>query len=230
MRLRICPGRTRSSSAAASSAPGVIERALAALPSGGRLVVNAVTLETQAACVGWRARFGGDLVQIAVAHAEPVGRFHRLARGDAGRAMAADETMTRLRRYRRRLPRRRSGDAIAALARRALAECEAPGRRAADVHARRQGGGAGADRGRPPHRRGADAVAARSAAGEARRILTPSSARPVALRRAQCRRGRGARRRGRRRPAARAASRGGRRHLRHRAFRARLGTNSRTCP
>ena len=58
-----------------SGAPGVVERALAALPPGGRLVVNAVTLETQAACVGWRARFGGELVQIAVAHAEPVGRF-----------------------------------------------------------------------------------------------------------------------------------------------------------
>jgi precorrin-6B C5,15-methyltransferase / cobalt-precorrin-6B C5,C15-methyltransferase len=58
-----------------SGAPGVIERALAVLPPGGRLVVNAVTLETQAACVGWRARFGGELVQIAVAHAEPVGRF-----------------------------------------------------------------------------------------------------------------------------------------------------------
>ena len=58
-----------------AGAPGVIERALAALPSGGRLVVNAVTLETQAACVGWRARCGGELVQIAVAHAEPVGRF-----------------------------------------------------------------------------------------------------------------------------------------------------------
>ena len=58
-----------------ASAPGVIERALAALPPGGRLVVNAVTLETQAACVGWRARLGGELVQIAVAHAEPVGRF-----------------------------------------------------------------------------------------------------------------------------------------------------------
>ncbi|HTZ68129.1 MAG TPA: precorrin-6y C5,15-methyltransferase (decarboxylating) subunit CbiE [Roseiarcus sp.] len=55
-------------------APGMIERAISALPPGGRLVVNAVTLETQGACVDWRARFGGDLAQIAVAHAEPVGR------------------------------------------------------------------------------------------------------------------------------------------------------------
>jgi precorrin-6Y C5,15-methyltransferase (decarboxylating) len=58
-----------------SGRPGVIERVLAALPSGGRFVVNALTLETQAASVGWRALWGGELVQIAVAHAEPVGRF-----------------------------------------------------------------------------------------------------------------------------------------------------------
>ena len=45
------------------------------LATGGRLVVNAVTLETQAAAVEWRACWGGDLMQIAVARAEPVGRF-----------------------------------------------------------------------------------------------------------------------------------------------------------
>jgi precorrin-6Y C5,15-methyltransferase (decarboxylating) len=58
-----------------ASAPGMIERAFDALAAGGRLVVNAVTLETQAACVDWRARWGGELAQIAVAHAEPVGRY-----------------------------------------------------------------------------------------------------------------------------------------------------------
>jgi precorrin-6B C5,15-methyltransferase / cobalt-precorrin-6B C5,C15-methyltransferase len=58
-----------------ASARGVIERAFDALRSGGRLVVNAVTLETQAASVDWRARFGGELTQISVAHAEPVGRY-----------------------------------------------------------------------------------------------------------------------------------------------------------
>jgi precorrin-6B C5,15-methyltransferase / cobalt-precorrin-6B C5,C15-methyltransferase len=58
-----------------ASAPEMIERAIDALASGGRLVVNAVTLETQAACVEWRRRHGGELTQIAVAHAEPVGRF-----------------------------------------------------------------------------------------------------------------------------------------------------------
>jgi precorrin-6Y C5,15-methyltransferase (decarboxylating) len=58
-----------------ASAPGMVERALGALASGGRLVVNAVTLETQAACVDWRARWGGELAQIAIAHAEPIGRY-----------------------------------------------------------------------------------------------------------------------------------------------------------
>jgi precorrin-6Y C5,15-methyltransferase (decarboxylating) len=56
-------------------AAGAIEAAAAALRPGGRLVVNAVTLETQALLVEERAKRGGDLVQIAVAHAEPVGRF-----------------------------------------------------------------------------------------------------------------------------------------------------------
>jgi precorrin-6Y C5,15-methyltransferase (decarboxylating) len=56
-------------------APGIVNHAYDALPVGGRLVVNAVTLETQAACVEWRARWGGELTQIAIAHAEPVGRY-----------------------------------------------------------------------------------------------------------------------------------------------------------
>jgi precorrin-6B C5,15-methyltransferase / cobalt-precorrin-6B C5,C15-methyltransferase len=58
-----------------AGAPGMIDRALDALMPGGRLVVNAVTLETQAACVDWRARWGGELAQIAIAHAQPVGRY-----------------------------------------------------------------------------------------------------------------------------------------------------------
>jgi precorrin-6B C5,15-methyltransferase / cobalt-precorrin-6B C5,C15-methyltransferase len=58
-----------------AGAPQMIERAIDALSSGGRLVVNAVTLETQAVLVDWRARHGGELTQIAVAHAEPIGRF-----------------------------------------------------------------------------------------------------------------------------------------------------------
>ena len=55
--------------------PTLIERAVDALRPGGRLVINTVTLETQSLCVERRAHYGGDLVQIAVAHAEPVGGF-----------------------------------------------------------------------------------------------------------------------------------------------------------
>jgi len=58
-----------------SGKPGMIDRAYDALTAGGRLVVNTVTLETQAASVGWRARWGGELTQIAIARAEPVGRY-----------------------------------------------------------------------------------------------------------------------------------------------------------
>jgi precorrin-6B C5,15-methyltransferase / cobalt-precorrin-6B C5,C15-methyltransferase len=58
-----------------ASAPGMMDRALDALTAGGRLVVNAVTLETQAECVDWRARWGGELAQVAIARAEPVGRY-----------------------------------------------------------------------------------------------------------------------------------------------------------
>jgi len=58
-----------------ASAPGMMDRAYDALKEGGRLVVNAVTLETQAASVDWRARWGGEFTQIAIAHAEPVGRY-----------------------------------------------------------------------------------------------------------------------------------------------------------
>ena len=70
-----------------ASAPGRDRARRRRAAPGGRLVVNAVTLETQADCVDWRARHGGDLVQIAIAHADPVGRFPAGAR-DADRAMA----------------------------------------------------------------------------------------------------------------------------------------------
>ncbi|MEA2760370.1 MAG: precorrin-6B C5,15-methyltransferase / cobalt-precorrin-6B C5,C15-methyltransferase [Methylobacteriaceae bacterium] len=53
----------------------VIDQACAALSTGGRLVVNAVTLETQALLYGRFKEQGGELVQMQVAHAEPVGTF-----------------------------------------------------------------------------------------------------------------------------------------------------------
>jgi len=58
-----------------ASIPGVIEACLAALPPGGRLVANAVTIETEAVLADWHRRVGGRLRRIAISHAEPVGSF-----------------------------------------------------------------------------------------------------------------------------------------------------------
>ena len=57
------------------SEPGLLERCWQALPQGGRLVANAVTLEGEQALLAWRAKVGGELVRIMIARAEPVGRF-----------------------------------------------------------------------------------------------------------------------------------------------------------
>jgi precorrin-6Y C5,15-methyltransferase (decarboxylating) len=54
---------------------GLPEACWDALSSGGRLVANAVTVESEAVLAGWFGRVGGDLVRIGVQHAEPVGRF-----------------------------------------------------------------------------------------------------------------------------------------------------------
>jgi precorrin-6B C5,15-methyltransferase / cobalt-precorrin-6B C5,C15-methyltransferase len=58
-----------------ATAPGLLQACWDALPAGGRIVVNAVTLESEAALAGWYARHGGELVRISVAHAAPVGGF-----------------------------------------------------------------------------------------------------------------------------------------------------------
>jgi precorrin-6Y C5,15-methyltransferase (decarboxylating), CbiT subunit len=56
-------------------APAVLEAAMTALKPGGRLVVNAVTLETQSFLTVCFRRHGGDLGELAVARAAPVGGF-----------------------------------------------------------------------------------------------------------------------------------------------------------
>ncbi len=53
--------------------PGVLDAALAALPPGGRMVANAVTLEMQALLAATAARLGGTLTTISIARAAPVG-------------------------------------------------------------------------------------------------------------------------------------------------------------
>jgi precorrin-6B C5,15-methyltransferase / cobalt-precorrin-6B C5,C15-methyltransferase len=52
---------------------GVLDAAVAALRPGGRLVVNAVTLATEALLLARHAALGGDLVRIAMSRASPVG-------------------------------------------------------------------------------------------------------------------------------------------------------------
>ncbi len=59
-----------------ATAPGLLDACREALPTGGRLVANAVTLESQALLNDALARHGGELCTINLAQAEPVGRFH----------------------------------------------------------------------------------------------------------------------------------------------------------
>lgn len=53
----------------------VFETCWNALRSGGRLVVNAVTVESEARLFDLQTKFGGDLSRLSVQQAEPVGRF-----------------------------------------------------------------------------------------------------------------------------------------------------------
>ncbi len=53
----------------------LIARIIARLPGGGRLVANAVTIETEALLVEMSARYGGRLIRIDLAEAAPLGRF-----------------------------------------------------------------------------------------------------------------------------------------------------------
>lgn len=57
------------------SSPGMIDHAMSHLSPGGRLVMNAVTLETEALLLKYHAEHGGDLMRIDVAEAEPVGPY-----------------------------------------------------------------------------------------------------------------------------------------------------------
>jgi precorrin-6Y C5,15-methyltransferase (decarboxylating) len=59
-----------------AAVPGVLEACLAAVAGGGRLVVNAVTLETETVLATWYARLGGELRRIEISRAEPIGSRH----------------------------------------------------------------------------------------------------------------------------------------------------------
>jgi precorrin-6Y C5,15-methyltransferase (decarboxylating) len=55
--------------------PGVVERCWEALPPGGRLVVNAVTMESEAVISQWYPELGGDVTRIAINRGSPIGGF-----------------------------------------------------------------------------------------------------------------------------------------------------------
>ncbi|PYE20912.1 precorrin-6Y C5,15-methyltransferase (decarboxylating) [Williamsia limnetica] len=55
------------------SAGGVLEGCWEALLEGGRIVVNAVTIESEALLISWHAAVGGTLRRFQIDHAEPLG-------------------------------------------------------------------------------------------------------------------------------------------------------------
>ena len=55
--------------------PGVLDACWARLRPGGRLVANAVTLQSEATLVLWREQHGGELTRLHVAQAKPLGEF-----------------------------------------------------------------------------------------------------------------------------------------------------------
>lgn len=54
---------------------GVLDTCWAALKPGGRLVANAVTLQSEMTLMAWRERLGGELTRIHVAQAQELGAF-----------------------------------------------------------------------------------------------------------------------------------------------------------
>jgi precorrin-6Y C5,15-methyltransferase (decarboxylating) len=57
------------------SGEGVLATCWAALAAGGRLVANAVTLESEAVLTRWQSSVGGTLARLEISRAAPVGGF-----------------------------------------------------------------------------------------------------------------------------------------------------------
>ncbi|MCZ2803868.1 precorrin-6y C5,15-methyltransferase (decarboxylating) subunit CbiE [Modestobacter sp. VKM Ac-2983] len=58
-----------------ATTPLLLDTVWEALAPGGRLVVNAVTVQSEAVLAEWHGRCGGSLTRLSVAQAEPVGGF-----------------------------------------------------------------------------------------------------------------------------------------------------------
>jgi len=54
---------------------GVLDACWAALKPGGRLIANAVTLQSEMTLMAWREQHGGELTRIHIAQAQPLGDF-----------------------------------------------------------------------------------------------------------------------------------------------------------
>jgi precorrin-6Y C5,15-methyltransferase (decarboxylating) len=54
---------------------GVLDTCWAQLKPGGRLIANAVTLQSEVTLMTWREHHGGELTRIHVAQAQPLGEF-----------------------------------------------------------------------------------------------------------------------------------------------------------
>lgn len=54
---------------------GVFETCWQQLKPGGRLVANAVTLQSELTLMNWRERYGGELTRVHIAQAQPLGEF-----------------------------------------------------------------------------------------------------------------------------------------------------------
>jgi precorrin-6Y C5,15-methyltransferase (decarboxylating) len=55
--------------------PELFETCWQALRSGGRLVANTVTVESELILFQWHSKLGGELIRIGIQRAEPVGKF-----------------------------------------------------------------------------------------------------------------------------------------------------------
>ena len=58
-----------------ATTPGLLEACWSALSRQGRLVVTAVTVESEAVLLAWQAKYGGELLRLSVQRTAPVGTF-----------------------------------------------------------------------------------------------------------------------------------------------------------
>jgi precorrin-6Y C5,15-methyltransferase (decarboxylating) len=58
-----------------ATTPGLLDACWDALAPGGRLVVNAVTVESEAVVLAWHAKHGGTLTRLSVQRTSPIGSF-----------------------------------------------------------------------------------------------------------------------------------------------------------